>query len=137
MSVDDLRAEILARDPDAARRWEATAPRRRLSDALLALRKRAGLSQSAVARAAGWNQTHVARMESATGPWPNRDSLMAYVRVCDPDAVVGLVFAHHDGERLQIDTAVAFGNEPSDRQLECLTDTVLDESTDPHSLKRR
>ncbi|WP_200341094.1 helix-turn-helix domain-containing protein [Rhodovibrio sodomensis] len=126
-SADALRAEIFARDPKAREDWDRSEPRRRLADALLAARKRAGLSQLDVARSADWNQTHVARMESATGPWPTRGSLNSYIRACDPSATVGLVIAHAEGEFVQIDAAVAFGNQAIDRSLETLTNARLAE----------
>ena len=128
-SADDLRAEIFARDPDARGAWEQSAPRRRLADALLAMRRRAGLSQLDVARAARWNQTHVARMESATGPWPTRESLNGYIHACDASATVGLVIAHPEDGTVHIDAAVAFGNQPTDRQFEALTDVRLSEKS--------
>lgn len=126
-SAEELVGEIFARDQKALQDWQNSAPRRRLADALLAMRKRAGLSQLDVARAADWNQTHVARMESATGPWPNRESLNAYIHACDDSATVGLVIAHPDGRTLHIDAAVAFGNQPSDQQFEALTDVTVSE----------
>lgn len=126
-SASALRERIFERNPEARRRWERNEPRRRLALALLDLRKRANMTQKQVAEAAGWNPRHVARMEAATGPWPNRESLNAYIHACAPEAAVGLVIAHPEGEEMHIDKAVAFGQGRADTLFETLAEDDCDE----------
>jgi transcriptional regulator with XRE-family HTH domain len=126
-SASELRERIFERNPEARHRWQRNEPRRRLALALLDLRKRANLTQKQVAEAAGWNPRHVARMESATGPWPNRESLNAYIHACDPEAAIGLVIAHPEGEEMHIDKAVAFGQGPADSLFETLAEDDPDD----------
>lgn len=125
-SLEELRERRSREDPEAAERWERTAPRRRLAEGLIDLRRRAGMSQKQVAKAVGWNQTQVARMESATGPWPTHESLKAYAEACDPNTAIGLVIAHAEPSSLHFDTVVAFGDRSADQQFERLSDKSVD-----------
>ena len=112
---------VAGRETELAAAWEAGEPRRRLSGALVAMRKAAGLSQRALAEAVGWKQPQVARMESATGPWPTREALHDYARACG--RTVGLVFVHpRSGHALHIDSAVAFGSGERDQLLDRMAD---------------
>lgn len=125
-SLDAHRRKRFEEKPEAAERWTENTSRRRLALALIEHRRRAQKSQKEVARLAGWNQTQVARMESATGPWPNKHSLEQFVRACNPSATIGIVIAHSEDERLHIDTAVAFGDEVADQEFEQMADSWVE-----------
>ncbi len=119
--VAELREELLQQDPQLAERWRESEPRRRLSTALVAMRKAARLTQQRLAREAGWKQPQVARMESATGPWPSPEALRTYAHACGRS--VGLVFVHPATERsVHIDGAVAFGSSDPDQLLDRMVD---------------
>ena len=119
-SAAQLRERLMRDDPALAEAWEAGEPRRRLSAALVAMRKSAGLTQRALAAITGWKQPQVARMESATGPWPSRDALHDYASACG--RTVGLVFAHPKSGGMHIDSTVAFGSDAPDHLLDRLAD---------------
>ena len=116
----ELREQLMREDPALAEAWEAGEPRRRLSMALVAMRKSAGLTQRGLAAITGWKQPQVARMESATGPWPSREALHDYAGACG--RTVGLVFAHPKSGGMHIDSTVAFGSDAPDHLLDRLAD---------------
>lgn len=119
-SAAEIQQQLLRDNPELARAWEAGEPRRRLSMALLAMRKSAGLTQRALAAITGWKQPQVARMESATGPWPTREALHDYASACG--RTVGLVFAQPRSGGMHIDSTVAFGSDAPDHLLDRLAD---------------
>jgi transcriptional regulator with XRE-family HTH domain len=85
-AIEQLDGETLAA-------WHRSAPRRALSSALRGMRMARGRSQAEVAAAMGVTQSDVARMESATGPWPNQAKLAAYAEACGMKAVIGFIEA--------------------------------------------
>lgn len=122
---EELREELL-QDEEFAREWRKNEPRRRLSRALLSIRKSANLSQLELAEKVNWHQAHVARMESATGPWPNPESVRRYAEACGFSA--GYVFAHADGGVVHIDGAASFGVSASDDMLERIANNDVEVS---------
>lgn len=80
-----LRDALLAEDGELAASYERNAPKRRLALALRSLRKEAGLTQAQVAAQSGLTQSHVSKMESATGPMPTTESLNRYADACGSD----------------------------------------------------
>lgn len=125
-TAEELREELL-RDEEFARQWRENEPRRRLSRTLVSIRKAANLSQQELAKRASWNQAHVARMESATGPWPNPESVRKYAEACQMSA--GYVFGHTTGEGVHIDGAAFFGGSHSDDMLERIVDADVEVSS--------
>lgn len=115
LDAGKLREEFL-KDPAFVRRWRQNKPRRRLSMVLISMRKNANLSQRRLGEDLGWNQSQIARMESATGPWPSPKSLRAFASACGVS--VGLVFTHPEGESVHIDNAISFGDTEGDLLLE-------------------
>lgn len=77
--------------------WKKNAARRSLSRMLHHMRRRRGLSQTTVAERMGSSQPVIARMESATGPWPVQESIAAYAAACGHVALLGF---------LDVDTSV-------------------------------
>lgn len=92
--VKELISDILEARPDVARKWDDSRLRRDLGEALVRLRKRAGLTQKQLAQALGMDQAQVSRMESATGSWPSPRSMQRYAAACSVD--FGFVFADHE-----------------------------------------
>ena len=123
--IDELRGELFREDPELERSWRDNASRRELSMALVAMRKAEGLTQRRLADRLGWKQPQVARLESATGPWPHADSLRAYASACGRS--VGLVFAHVEGAgHVHIDGAIAFGQTEDDKRVAALKDADIE-----------
>jgi transcriptional regulator with XRE-family HTH domain len=111
-------------DPKLAQSWRDHESRRKLSSILLAMRKESGLTQRQLADKLNWKQPQVARLESATGPWPNRENLRAYTEACG--RTVGLVFAHPEGrKKVHIDGTVAFGGPSSSVHIDQLAGTDI------------
>lgn len=106
--------------------------RHALARALTAMRIRRGLSQDALGKRAGWDQSFVARMESATGPWPKRENIARYAEICGYEA--GYVFGHREDDRFHVDAAVGLtGEDPSGFEQalegEVAAETDLDDET--------
>lgn len=80
-----LRETLLAEDRELSASYERNAPKRKLALALRSLRKDAGLTQEQVAARSGLTQSHVSKMESATGPMPTTESLNRYADACGSD----------------------------------------------------
>jgi transcriptional regulator with XRE-family HTH domain len=81
--------------PRARALWDKSITRRALSNMLRRMRQKRGLSQSDVAKRLGTSQPVIARMESASGPWPSQDRIAAFSNACD--YLVGLCFLNAGG----------------------------------------
>jgi transcriptional regulator with XRE-family HTH domain len=90
-SLDDLREELLQRDPEFRKLWEASAPKRAIAIALVRMRKQAKMTQSELAERANWDKGFVSRLEGANGPMPDTATLARYAKACQH--AVGVVFA--------------------------------------------
>jgi transcriptional regulator with XRE-family HTH domain len=89
--LDHLHAEMLRDDPEFRQLWEASAAKRAIAIALVRTRKQAGLTQSDLAKKAGWDKAFISRLEGALGPVPDTATLTRYAAACDH--TMGLVFA--------------------------------------------
>ena len=103
--------EIAERAQDPRRR---TAPRRALSQMLRRMRRRRHLSQAAVAERMGTIQPVIARMESATGPWPGQETIAAFAAACDQVAVLGFIDAGADAGARESGSSEEAGAEYAD-----------------------
>lgn len=93
--------ELRERSPELDRRIAETEARRKLALSLVAMRRRAGLTQKEVAAAMDCDQAFVSRMESSTGPTPMPQSVQAYAHACH--AAAGYVFAMEgDGDQVMV-----------------------------------
>jgi transcriptional regulator with XRE-family HTH domain len=101
---DQLRAEMLRNDPEFRQLWEASASKRAIAIALVRARKQAGLTQSDLAKKAGWDKAFVSRLEGAAGPVPDTATLMRYATACD--RAVGLVFGSPEERSTRVIDAV-------------------------------
>lgn len=72
----------LGRDPAFREAYEANRPRRELALALRRMRKARGLTQADVAARTGMSQSHVSKLEAATGPMPELDTMRRYAEAC-------------------------------------------------------
>ena len=83
----------------AGEAWRQNTARRSLSRMLRHMRRRRGLSQTAVAERMGSSQPAIARMESATGPWPSQQAIAAYAGACGHVALLGFLDVETSGDR--------------------------------------
>lgn len=81
MSNETLFTEI-AGSPEVARRVEARSEETERKTQLRRMRRAAGLSQSALAEAAGWSQPYVSRLERFDGKTPTLDVMEKWARAC-------------------------------------------------------
>lgn len=81
--------------PRARALWDKSITRRALSNMLRRMRQERGLSQLDVARRLSTTQPVIARMESASGPWPSQDKIAAFSNACG--YLVGLCFLDAGG----------------------------------------
>lgn len=89
--MTSLKTTLLSEDEELAASYEANRPKRDLAMALRALRRKAGLTQQQVAERSGLTQSHVSKLESATGPMPTTASLKKYARACGSEMRVSFV----------------------------------------------
>jgi transcriptional regulator with XRE-family HTH domain len=113
-SLDDLREELLAKDPKLKEAWDALETKRRLVTSLLRLRRKANLTQRELAERAGWQPSFVSRLESfpRTGEqlfMPDVETLNRYAEACGSH--LGLVFAEPKsrGNNLHVSASLGFG----------------------------
>lgn len=108
-AVDTLIERTLEERPGLAERWQSLEPRRHLANALIAMRKKAGLTQIELGERTGWNQAFVSRVESVTGPQPSTDTIARYAKACG--AVAGFVFGEVSRNALEITGGVTLSSE--------------------------
>ena len=108
-AVDTLIERTLDSRPGLAERWQSLEPRRHLANALVAMRKKAGLTQIELGERTGWNQAFVSRVESVTGPQPSTDTIARYAKACG--AVAGFVFGEVSRNALEITGGVTLSSE--------------------------
>jgi transcriptional regulator with XRE-family HTH domain len=114
--LQDLRDELLAKDPVFRAAWEASAPRRRLVTALVRLRRKADLTQQELAAKAGWERAFVSRLESlprdrVSLALPDLATLARYAEACGCE--LALVFGQpraRAGE-LEVTAAVSLSDD--------------------------
>jgi transcriptional regulator with XRE-family HTH domain len=85
-------AAMLEGDAELQREWERTAPERAVAAVLVGVRRDRGLSQGELARAAGWDQAFVSRLESGRAGMPTLETIARYARVCGGRARLELCF---------------------------------------------
>jgi DNA-binding XRE family transcriptional regulator len=74
---------LLAEDEGLRASFEGHSDKRTLALALRSLRRWAGLTQADLAGRSGLSQSHVSKIESATGPMPSTETLHRYAAACD------------------------------------------------------
>jgi len=94
-TISALAEALFADDPALQASFAANAEKRDLALALRALRRWAGLSQIDLSERAGIPQSHVSKIEAATGPMPTADTLHRYAAACR--ARVRISFVPIDG----------------------------------------
>lgn len=78
----DLKRKLLGEDAELRASFERNTEKRNLALAVRAMRKWAGLTQVEVAELSGLSQSHVSKIESATGPMPQTETLQKYAAAC-------------------------------------------------------
>jgi transcriptional regulator with XRE-family HTH domain len=85
----------LLEDPELKRAWDDDALPRALGDALIGMRRAAGLTQAELAEAAGWHPSYVSRLERGSGAIPSPETVARYAAGCGFVATYG--FHEPDG----------------------------------------
>jgi transcriptional regulator with XRE-family HTH domain len=78
-----LRQRVLDSQPGLRASHDANMAKRNLAMALRSLRIAAGLTQEQLGERAGISQSHLSRIEAATGPMPTNDTIARYAAACD------------------------------------------------------
>src|SRR3546814_7068808 len=104
-SDDAVHDRILTEVPGLRAQWDASEAKRQVALFLVAMRSRAGLGQTDVARRAGWDKAFVSRLEAGLGGMPGLETLSRYAAVCEQE--IGLVAsARSDRSTVHIDAAM-------------------------------
>lgn len=82
---------LLDADPELRASFEANTEKRDLALALRSLRRWAGLTQAEVAERSGLSQSHISKIEAATGPMPTTETLHRYAAACDAKVQIGFL----------------------------------------------
>jgi transcriptional regulator with XRE-family HTH domain len=106
-NLDPFLEEILENDSELKDRVQRNSNRWQMARQLLASRKEAGLSQTALAERTGMDQAQISRMESVSGPSPDPASIHRYLSACG--FVSGVVWGKADQRHLHVAGAVALG----------------------------
>jgi len=78
----ELQNEVLAEREDVRLAREKSRLKRAIAMALVGVRKKAGLTQTELAKQAGWDKAYVSRLEGASGGLPELETLMRYTSIC-------------------------------------------------------
>ena len=78
-----LARALLTEDESLRSSFDANMDKRNLALALRSLRRWAGLTQGDLAQRSGLSQSHISKIESATGPMPSTETLHRYAAACD------------------------------------------------------
>ena len=81
-----LRTKLLKGNASLRKSFEANYQKRNLALAMRSMRKMAGLTQIAVAKRSGLSQSHISKIESATGKMPQPETLQKYADACGATA---------------------------------------------------
>lgn len=84
-----LTETMLAEDGALRRSFAANAEKRGLALSARALRRAAGLTQRQLAARSRLSQSHVSKIESATGPMPSLATLRRYAAACGAQVTIG------------------------------------------------
>ncbi|WP_436399493.1 helix-turn-helix domain-containing protein [Roseobacter sp. S98] len=77
-----LKDLLIADDPALAESWDRNKAKRDMALLFRSLRKKAGLTQTELAERSGLSQSHISKMESATGALPEIQSCSRYFHAC-------------------------------------------------------
>ncbi len=108
--VDTLLEGLIREDPAALKLWQEERPRARLAAALVRVRRAFRLTQLAVAKNMGLEQSNVARIESSQGSAQTTEALTRYTRACG--LTLGVVFLKREQNRYTIVDAAAIDDGP-------------------------
>ncbi len=100
---DKLRDRILKASPGLAEQMEKHEAKANLATALRALRKSAGMTQVDVQKASGLSQSHISKVEAATGPIPSTETIIRYARACNARPRIEFVPEDQAGDMRQND----------------------------------
>ena len=92
-SVSAYMEQLVASKPELKERLELAEPCINLAIALTILRRNAGLTQKQLAAKMGRDQSFVSKMESGSGPEPDRKSIADFAQACN--AGIGYIFTQH------------------------------------------
>jgi len=108
--VDTLLEGLIREDPAALKLWQEQRPRARLAAALVRVRRALNLTQDAVAKKMGLEQSNVARIESSEGSAQTTEALTRYARACG--LTLGVVFLKREQNRYTMVDAAAIDDGP-------------------------
>ena len=89
-----MRDRIIDGTPGLADALDRNEAKANLARAMRALRKSAGLTQTDIQTISGLSQSHISKVEAATGPIPSTQTIIRYARACN--AVPRLEFVARD-----------------------------------------
>ncbi len=114
-SVSAFLEQLRAEQPAHKAAWDETALARGVALTLVRMRRAAGLAQGEVAARAGWNKSHVSRLESATNGVPDLATIVRYATACR--MTVSLLAARPGERGVEIESALPL-NEPAPSRAE-------------------
>lgn len=80
--MTSLKNLLFIEDPALADSWDRNRAKRDMALLFRSLRKKAGLTQVELAERSGLSQSHISKMESATGALPEIQSCSRYFHAC-------------------------------------------------------
>ncbi|WP_300031442.1 helix-turn-helix transcriptional regulator [uncultured Roseobacter sp.] len=80
--MNQLKNMLFAEDPELAESYDRNKAKRDMALLFRSLRKKAGLTQVELAERSGLSQSHISKMEAATGALPEIQSCSRYFHAC-------------------------------------------------------
>lgn len=107
--MTDLTKALADSNPQLAKALSENRRKRELAVTLRSLRHAANLTQVEVAERAGLDQSHISKLESATGAMPMIETLLKYAAACNAEMSLDFNLAPgaSDSDELMLDVSVA------------------------------
>ena len=112
--MTDLTEALAAQDSEFANAMDENKRKRKLAVTLRSLRNAASLTQTAVAERSGLKQSHISKLESATGAMPTLETLLRYAAACNAELSLDFNLTSDEGnDATVLDVSVSPGTKPA------------------------
>ncbi|MEH6523580.1 helix-turn-helix domain-containing protein [Sulfitobacter sp.] len=105
--MTDLTKALAAQDPEFANAMEENKRKRKLAVTLRSLRHAANLTQTEAAKLSGLKQSHISKLEAATGAMPTLETLLKYAAACNAELSLDFNLTQEDEYSTVLDVSHA------------------------------
>lgn len=105
--MTDLTKALAAQDTEFANAMDENRRKRKIAVTLRSLRHAANLTQTEVAERSGLKQSHISKLESATGAMPTLETLLKYASACNAELSLDFNFSPEHENSTVLDVSPA------------------------------